>query len=251
MENEIDQSNHEMQQCLEARLLELEELNRNLSRFSQTVAHDLRAPLGHIRSFTGLICDAIGDHPDGELHSFVDQIEKAATLMDKLIGSYLALAELGYGMLATQKIDLNPLIPDVIGDLFRETSHRRIEWDIQDLPAVKAHPVLFRQVWFNLLSNALKYSRPREITRIKIGSLMGADGKPTFFVQDNGIGFDSEQANKLFRAFARLHDRREYEGCGLGLANVKRIIEAHGGATWAEGQPDAGATFFFSIAPGS
>jgi light-regulated signal transduction histidine kinase (bacteriophytochrome) len=164
-----------------------------------------------------------------------------------LIDDLLSFSRMGRQSILVKKVRLDPLVRGVLGELEGDTAGRTIHWSIGDLPVVSADEAMLRLVVTNLVANALKFTRPREETRIEIGSQPGRKGETVVFVRDNGVGFDMHYADKLFGVFQRLHPADEFEGTGIGLANVRRIIARHGGRTWAESEPNQGATFYFSL----
>src|SRR5438067_6348602 len=166
--------------------------------------------------------------------------------MGRLIDDLLAFSRTARAELRKKQIQVRDLVESILRDLDRETKGRRVEWVVADLPEVQADSALLRQVLVNLINNALKYTRPRKSARIEIGS-KPKEGEEVIFVRDNGVGFDNRYAHKLFGVFQRLHRAADFEGTGIGLANVRRIIHRHGGSTWAEGELDKGATFYFSL----
>jgi light-regulated signal transduction histidine kinase (bacteriophytochrome) len=183
---------------------------------------------------------------DEENRDHLRTIAQAARQMGALIDNLLAFAQLSRTRLNTRKINLANLVHDTVRDLRHDTEGRRVEWVIHDLPQVSADPNLLRLALANLLANALKYTRTRDRARIEIG-VTSARTEVVVFVRDNGVGFDLRHAHKLFGVFQRLHRANEFEGTGVGLANVRRIIHRHGGRTWAEGEINRGATFYFSL----
>lgn len=245
-ELEIRQLNQELEQRVLERTSQLESANRELESFAYSVSHDLRAPLRHIDGFLALLQNEIGEMLDEKSLDYMATISDSATRMAKLIDDLLAFSRLGRNELSRTSIVPGVLLEEVIREFEPETKHRTIRWNIAHLPAIEGDRNLLRQVFFNLVSNAVKYSRTRPQAEITIGSIPG--GKMvTFFIRDNGVGFDMKYARKLFGVFQRLHRAEEFEGNGIGLANVRRIINRHGGEIWAEGKIDEGATFFFSL----
>lgn len=241
-EQQIQQLNADLRRRAE----ELEATNRELEAFSYSVSHDLRAPLRHIDGFAGLLLSHPGAQLDAEGRRYVEIITRAAKRMGTLIDNLLAFSRMGRKPLNVEPVNQDELVASVISE-GRYEDHP-IEWRIGPLPVVWADGAMLRQVWANLVSNAVKYSGKQPHPRIEIGG--GADETGTgcvCHVRDNGVGFDMAFANKLFGVFQRLHGPTEFEGTGIGLANVRRIIERHGGRTWAEGRPGEGATFFFSL----
>ena len=237
----------ELNKNLQSRAAQLEVVNEELEAFSYSVSHDLRAPLRHINGFVDLLRKETGPHLEKKAARYLTTISEAAKQMGVLIDDLLALSRINRTELRKQRVSFDELVEEAIRDLHDEWSGREIEWVIPKLPEVPADPGLMRQVWINLLSNALKYSRPRARARIEIGAPLSWNGEQEFFVQDNGVGFDMNYGEKLFGVFQRLHCATDFEGTGIGLANVRRIVARHGGRTWAEGQVDAGATFHFSL----
>ncbi|GHF54213.1 PAS domain S-box-containing protein [Deinococcus metalli] len=223
---------------------QLRAANEELGAFAYTVSHDLRAPVRHVGSFAGLLRRKIGDTPG--LLKYVDQIESAASRMEVLTDALLGLARAGAAQLVKTDVDLNVLFAAARSDLTPELDGRTVTWRIGELPVVRADAGLLRQVLANLLGNAVKYSGGREEAVIDVWA-EDAPGEVMIAVRDNGAGFEPQYASKLFGVFQRLHHQSEFEGTGVGLANVKRIVEKHGGRVWAEGRPGEGATFFFSL----
>jgi PAS domain S-box-containing protein len=219
---------------------------QELEAFTSSVAHDLRAPLRHIQAFSTTLTETLSSQTDPAaqtlLHQIVDTTKNMATMVDDL----LTLARLGRQELSLQVTGLNSLVQEVIKYLTPEWRERQIDWRFGDLPFVDCDPGLIKQVFFNLLSNALKYTMPRKPAVIEIGCRL-AENPPVFFVKDNGVGFNMKYADKLFGVFQRLHRREDFEGVGVGLASVQRIIHKHGGRIWAEAEVDKGATFLFTL----
>jgi PAS domain S-box-containing protein len=240
-EEEIRKLNVDLGQRAE----ELQAVNKELEAFSYSVSHDLRAPLRHISGFAELMqrhADGLDEKSQRYLKLIIDAARKMGTLIDDL----LAFSRIGRADLSTSSVNIGRLVEEVKHDLFLEMKDRNIVWEIESLPEVNGDPALLRQVFANLISNALKYTRSRELARINIG-WSPQDHEAVIFVRDNGVGFDPQYSAKLFGVFQRLHNNSEFEGTGIGLANVRRIIHRHGGRTWAEGAIDQGATFYFSL----
>ena len=226
----------------------LEIANKELESFSYSVSHDLRAPLRHIDGFASLLSKHAGASLDEKGRRFLAVISDSARRMGRLIDDLLTFSRMGRAQLEPGEIDHDQLVAAVIRESGLDRD-RRIVWEIEPLPRVQADPAMLRQVWFNLIENAAKYSARSELPRIRIGSLppTPATAELVFFVRDNGVGFDMKYAAKLFGVFQRLHSEAEFEGTGIGLANVRRIITRHGGRTWAEGRVGEGATFYFAL----
>ncbi len=238
---------NEANQELNKRNQELIAVNKELEAFSYTVSHDLRAPLRHVSGFVHQLEEHTGANLDDLSKRFLTMIEEAAIEMGNLIDNLLAFSRMGRAELKLTTVDMNQVLRQALDDLQPELRQRHIEWDLATLPKVKADPALMRQVWSNLLSNAVKYTRPRDPARVQVGCQDTQAGEVLFFVRDNGVGFDMKYAGKLFGVFQRLHRAADFEGTGIGLAHVRRIISRHGGHIWAEGKPDLGATITFTL----
>jgi len=239
---------NEVNRDLNTRNEELENANKELEAFSYTVSHDLRAPLRHISAFVELLRIQAEKTLDDESRRFLSIIQRSAREMGQLIDSLLEFSRMGRTEPKLAPVDMNELIQRALDDLKPELQGRDIVWNLGHLPEVEADQALLAQVWTNLLSNAVKYTRPRNPARIEIGcDPVPRPGEFIFFVRDNGVGFDMKYADKLFGVFQRLHREDEFEGIGIGLASVRRIISRHGGQTWADGKLDAGATLFFTL----
>ncbi|MBA3470848.1 MAG: PAS domain S-box protein [Herpetosiphonaceae bacterium] len=229
------------------RAVALEVSNRELESFSYSVSHDLRTPLRHIASFASLLHDHLSADLDQTGQHYLEVISDAASRMNRLIDDLLAFSRLGRTDIHHVPVDLLKLIREAQQELGHAMTDREIEWQIGDLPEVQGDPDLLRLVLVNLLSNALKYSRSRQPARITLGRQESSADEVICFVRDNGVGFDMQYVDKLFGVFQRLHNDKQFEGSGIGLANIQRIIQRHGGRVWAEGVPDGGATFYFSL----
>jgi PAS domain S-box-containing protein len=247
-QEQVRQMNLELEQRVEKRTAELTAANRELEAFTYSVAHDLRAPLRHIDAFSKILRDEFAANLPSEARSLLEKVGTGSRYMSRLVDDLLNLARVGRQPLQREPIPLNRLADEVIGDLKGELEDRVIEWRVSPLPTIGCDPGLMKQVFANLLSNAAKYTRPRPKAVIEVGML---DGGATVFVRDNGVGFDMKYADKLFGVFQRLHPLDQFEGTGIGLATVERIIRKHGGCVWAEGAPNKGAVFYFSLPPES
>ena len=223
--------------------------NQELEAFSHTVSHDLRAPLRNITGFLELFGRRTSGRLDLEAERFVTVVNTEATRMGHLIDDLLTFSRIGRTEMKLQPVDLAALVAAVREELRTDIGERVIEWDVGALPPVRGDPALLKQVVANLLGNAVKFTRHCAATRIEIGFTPAArtERTVTIFVRDNGAGFNPKYLDKLFGVFQRLHNPRDFEGTGIGLANVKRIITRHGGRVWAEGQVDRGATFYFTL----
>lgn len=225
---------------------QLERSNRELEAFSYSVSHDLRAPFRHIVGYAELLRERESDHLTGEGQRYLGTIIESANYAGMLVDNLLNFSRIARTSMTLLRVNMNELVRDLVRELATEARQRSVEWEIAELPEVIADPVLLRLAVRNLLSNAVKYTRQRETAKIAI-QVGEENGHYVFSIQDNGAGFDMKYVDKLYGVFQRLHRMEEYEGTGIGLANVRRIIDRHGGRTWAEGKPGQGATFHFSL----
>ncbi len=225
---------------------ELECTNNELEAFAYSVSHDLRAPLRHLSGFAEMLQNKCGEQLDVSGQRYLDVIIESAVRMGNLIDHLLGFSRLGRTELQKARISLDQVVKRALSDLKEESRGRDVLWSIADLPTVSADPALLRMVFVNLLSNALKFTRQQQQAEIEVGCDEN-NGQVVLFVRDNGAGFDMKYADKLFGVFQRLHRTDQFEGTGIGLANVRRIILRHGGETWAESQEGKGATFYFSL----
>jgi signal transduction histidine kinase/frataxin-like iron-binding protein CyaY len=223
----------------------LETANRELEAFAYSISHDLRAPLRHIDGFIDMLQKRVTNLDEKSQH-YMDVIAESARRMGMLIDDLLSFSRTGRDEIVKSQVDLNELVQDVIHETGHETEDRNIQWKIASLPVVTGDRAMLRIVLVNLVSNALKFTRAFEPPQIEIGSTENPN-EVVIFIRDNGVGFDMKYVDKLFGVFQRLHRQEDFEGTGIGLANVRRIIHRHGGRTWAEGQVDHGATFYFSL----
>jgi PAS domain S-box-containing protein len=245
----INELNVALEQKVVRRTKELAMVNQELEAFTYSVSHDLRAPLRGIIGFAKMLEEDYASKMDREARRITSVITTNTLKMGRLIDDLLAFSRMGRQDIVKSKIDTEALVKDVISELLHHDPNSRIEWDIQDLPSIDGSIDIIRQVWTNLISNAIKYSGKKEQPRIEIGSFVH-DGQRVFSIKDNGAGFDNKYKNKLFKVFQRLHRADEFEGSGVGLALVTKIISKHGGKVWAEGEVGIGACFYFSL-PGS
>lgn len=246
-EEEIRRLNASLEDRIASRTRQLEQANRELESFSYSVSHDLRAPLRHIDGFVSMLQrDSTSTLSESGLR-YLGIIAEAAKRMGKLIDDLLQFSRMGRNDLETQPVSMAAIVEAAIAELASDVGPRNIAWLIDPLPEVTADPDLIKQVWLNLLSNAIKYTRARDDARIEIRCSQPVPSEWQFSIQDNGSGFDMKYVHKLFGVFQRLHRGDEFEGTGIGLANVRRIVTRHGGRVWAESAVNQGATFYFTL----
>jgi signal transduction histidine kinase len=232
---------------LESRGELLQAANSELEAFSYSVSHDLRAPLRHIDGYAALLAKAAGETLNDKARRYLQTISDSAKQMGQLIDDLLVFSRMGRQDMLRTTVNLDQLVKTVLHDIRLDLQGRTISWTMHPLPEVLGDPAMLRQVFVNLISNALKFTATRPEAKIEIGATKRNPGEVEIFVRDNGVGFDMQYVNKLFGVFQRLHRNDEFEGTGIGLANVRRIIHRHGGRTWAEGVLNQGATFYFSL----
>ncbi len=248
-EQDIRELNEQLERKVEERTAELAASNKELEAFAYSVSHDLRAPLRHLDGFLSLLQKRVYRELDELSRHYIDNTTMASRRMGTLIDELLQFSRLGRSQLRRTQVDLADVVEKTRLELEPESDGRTVRWNIAALPRLVADPAMVRQVMQNLLSNALKFTRTRAQADISIGARIAPDGAQTVWVRDNGVGFDMQYYGKLFEVFQRLHGESEFEGTGIGLANVRRIVERHGGRVWAEGELDKGATFYFSLPP--
>ena len=249
-EEEVRELNDYLGRRVKQRTAELEEMNRELEAFSYSVSHDLRAPLRHLNGFSQILQQTYGPQlPEGAQH-YLGRIRSAAKHMSELVEDLLTLARVGRQATRRERQSLRTLVDEARKEVEPECIERDVRWEIGSLPELEVDPGLFRLVFTNLFSNAVKFTRDRQIATIEVGSFKGTD-MDVIFVRDNGVGFDPRHAEKLFGVFQRLHRQDEFEGTGIGLATVHRIVQKHGGRVWAESELNKGACFYFSVPAGA
>lgn len=243
---QLREANGVLQQQLAARTAELELINRELEAFSYSVSHDLRAPLRTLAGFTSVIEEELGPSPSAVVADGLRRIRRAVGRMDRLTSDLIRLACVNRGELDRGEVDLTPIAVEVAAQLQAESPDRRVEWRLQPVPPASGDSGLLRVVLENLLANAWKYTRDTPDARVEFSSTLQND-VPVYRVSDNGVGFDVEHARGLFSPFQRFHSEQKFEGSGVGLATVQRIVHRHGGQIWAESAPGCGATFHFLL----
>jgi light-regulated signal transduction histidine kinase (bacteriophytochrome) len=232
--------------ALARQTIELEASNKDLEAFAYSTSHDLRAPLRHIAGYTELLQKSAAPVLDEKSRRYVAMILDAAKTMGVLIDDLLAFSRVGRAEAQNTLVDLGELVREVSGQIERDATGREIAWRTGALPSMEGDRSMLRVVFVNLIANAVKFTRTRPRATIEIGCVEGNKDDVIVFVKDNGVGFDMKYGDKLFGVFQRLHGLEEFEGTGIGLATVQRIIARHGGRVWAEGTVDGGATFYFS-----
>jgi signal transduction histidine kinase len=252
-EHEVMRLNAELEKRIADRTAQLtlanEELraaNEQLESCSYSVSHDLRAPLRHIDGFAEMFREH-AQNLDAKSLEFLDAISKSAKWMGRLIDDLLTLAHTTRQEIRPTQVDLDALVSSAREQCLRDVRDRKVEWKIEPLPVVQGDATLLHAAFVNLLSNAIKFTSRREVAVIEVGTLPGDEGEAVIYVKDNGAGFDTRYAKRLFGVFQRMHRQKEFEGTGVGLATVQRIIARHGGRVWADAEPDRGATFYVAL----
>jgi len=225
---------------------ELREANADLESFAHSVSHDLRSPLRHVQGYIGILEKSAAQKLDDKERRNIEIVKEATQRMGHLIEDLLGFSRIGRTEMRKMPISMDTLLKEVLMQIQPDLANRNIVWDVHPLPQVLGDYNLLRQVWVNFIANAVKYTRPRNPAKIEIRA--DAKGNEIVFqIRDNGVGFDMDYADKLFGVFQRLHLESEFEGTGIGLANVRRIVQRHGGRTWAESKVEEGSVFYFSL----
>lgn len=249
-EEALRRLNLELEERVRQRTRELEEANKQLEAFSYSVSHDLRAPLRGVAGLTRILIDKHGTGLSEEGRKLCAMISDNAASMGKLIDDLLEFSRTGRKILQTSFIDMTAMAQTVVKDLVAIEGAERVVFQVEELPPAVADPSLIRHVWTNLLANAVKFSSKKDSPVVQIGSSRNEDGHVIYHVRDNGAGFNMSYAHKLFGVFTRLHSASDFEGTGVGLAIVRQIVIRHGGRVWAQGEPDKGAVFSFTLGGG-
>ena len=246
LEAEVEQR-RALNRELEKRSDELQATNKELEAFAYSVSHDLRAPIRHIAGFTELLQKHAGAMLDDKSRRHMSMIRDSANRMGSLVDDLLAFSRIGRAETQKTTVDLEQLVKNVVAEIAPDTQTRKINWHIGTLPICYGDPSMLRMVFSNLISNGAKFTRTREHAEIEIDSLNDRSDEVVVFVKDNGVGFDMKYKDKLFGVFQRLHSQEAFEGTGIGLATVQRIVHRHSGRVWAEASLDKGATFYVAL----
>ncbi|MCG2721472.1 MAG: response regulator [Thermodesulfovibrionales bacterium] len=246
VEEELRRHREHLEELVGERTAELEDMNKELESFSYSVSHDLRAPLRHLTGFAGLLTEKLSENLDDEGKRYLQVISDSAMKMSRLIDDILLFSRMGRAEMRKISIDMNALVKEALQELETEVQGRDIRWAIGELPRVEGDPTMLRLVMINLIANALKFTRKKKQGIIEINAA-AKKKEVVLTVKDNGVGFDMKYGDKLFSIFQRLHREEDFEGTGIGLAHVKRLVHRHGGRVWADGKVNEGASFSFSL----
>ena len=244
IEDRVRRFNAELEDRVQQRTAELEEANHELEAFGYSISHDLRAPLRSIHGFASVVLEDHATDIPASARESIEAVVQSAHRMGQLIDSLLAFARLGRAAIHPSTVDHAAIVRSCLGELRPAPN---VQLELGPLPTTLGDPALLRQVWLNLLSNALKYSAKVPLPKIEVLAEVGPGPSVVFSVRDNGAGFDMRYADKLFQVFSRLHSEQEFPGTGVGLALAQRIVKRHGGRIWAEASPRGGATFRFEV----
>jgi len=237
---------NELEQRVKERTIQLEQINKELEAFSYSVSHDLRSPLRAIGSYTNFLLESNGSQMNEEGHELSQKLISSVQHMNTLIDDMLHFFKTDKKELTRLPVDMKVMVQQVVDQIKEQEKHREIDFIIDELPAANADPGLIKQVWANLIDNAVKYTGKKEKAQVQIGTEKNGT-EALYFIKDNGAGFDMRYADKLFGVFQRLHAAHDFEGTGVGLATVQRIITRHGGRIWVDAKPGEGAAFYFSL----
>jgi light-regulated signal transduction histidine kinase (bacteriophytochrome) len=246
-QDELDKLNADLERRVAERTQQLLDANKQLEAFSYSVAHDLKAPLRAISGFSRIVMEDYGAKLDGGAQRHLQSIVGGAQRMGRMIEDLLAFSRQGNKEMTPSDIDMGELARSVFEELKGAAPEHKIEWRLQPLRPARGDRAMIRQVWVNLLSNAMKFTQPRDKARIEVGCSQNGSDRNIYYVKDNGAGFNMEHSGRLFGVFQRLHSGQEFEGTGIGLAIVQRVVQRHGGRVWAEGKVNEGATFHFTL----
>lgn len=246
IEEALRKSEHELRLSHDQLEQRVQERTKELEFFSYSISHDLRAPLRHINGYAGILAEEYGNKLDDEGHRLLDVVQNKASLMGTLIDELLKFSRVGRQELKQIPVDMTSMVQTIAAQLLNDNSDRSITFRIAELPEAYGDPILLNQVWVNLIGNAVKFTKQCKEAKIEIGG-QWQNGETSYYIKDNGAGFDKQYAEKIFGVFQRLHNNDEFEGTGVGLALVQRIIVRHGGRVWAEGKVNEGATIFFVL----
>ncbi len=246
-EEEVRRLNADLERRVAERTGQLHDAMKQLEAFSYSVSHDLKAPLRAISGYSRALLEDYGPQLEDEARGYLESIARGAERMGQLINDLLAFSKLGRKEMALAEVNMSELARTVFEEIRRAAPERKLECQLADLPPARGDRAMLHQVWVNLLSNAVKFTRQREHAVIEIGGSSNGSQQNTYYVKDNGAGFDMQYANKLFGVFQRLHSSEEFEGTGVGLAIVQRVVQRHGGRVWAEGKVNEGAAFYFTL----